>query len=274
MRWANGPECPHCGRVDHAYRLTGARRTSTGKVSNPRLWKCAECRKQFSVLVGTIFERSQVPLSKWLMALYVMASSKNGVAAFELHRTLGVTNKTAWFMLHRIREAMARGELAESMTGTIVADETWIGGKPSNRHASATKTAVRVKRVEGNMNTEKTPVLSLVNTTTGEVRSRVVPNVTGAVLRKVIAEQVDIAGSTLHTDSGSWYPQIGQEFAAHESVNHLAGEYVRGTVTTNHAEGYFSHLKRSLRHPPPRLRRAPSPLPQRVRFPLQHSQGQ
>lgn len=146
MRWANGPECPHCGSVDNAYFLSGARRTSTGKVSSRRLWKCAECRKQFSVLVGTIFERSQVPLSKWLMALYMMASSKNGVAAFELHRTLGVTNKTAWFMLHRIREAMKRGELAETMTGTIVADETWIGGKPSNRHASASKKPVRVGR--------------------------------------------------------------------------------------------------------------------------------
>ncbi len=246
MRWPSGPECPHCGSVDNAYFLSSARRTSTGKVSNRRLWKCAECRKQFSVLVGTIFERSQVPLSKWLMALYMMASSKNGVAAFELHRTLGVTNKTAWFMLHRIREAMKRGELSETMTGTIVADETWIGGKPSNRHASASSTPVRVDKVTGNMNTDKTPVLSLINTTTGEARSAVVPNVTGAVLRKVIAQQVDMAASTLHTDSGAWYPQIGQEFAAHESVNHNAGEYVRGTVTTNHAEGYFSQLKRSL----------------------------
>lgn len=96
-------------------------------MSNRRVWKCAECRKQFSVLVGTIFERSQVPLSKWLMALYMMASSKNGVAAYEVHRTLGVTNKTAWFMLHRIREAMKRGEL-ETMRGTIIADETYIGG--------------------------------------------------------------------------------------------------------------------------------------------------
>ena len=111
---------PHCDSVDRAYFLepkNGERRTSTGKVSHRRLWKCAECRKKFSVLVGSIFERSQVPLSKWLMALYMMSANKNGVAAFELHRTLGVTNKTAWFMLHRIREAMKRGKLGRADDG-------------------------------------------------------------------------------------------------------------------------------------------------------------
>lgn len=120
MRWPNGPECPHCGAVGRAYFLkpkNGQRLTSTGKVSHRRLWKCADCRKKFSVLVGTIFERSHVPLSKWLMALFLMSASKNGVAAYELHRTLGVTNETAWFMMHRLREAMKRGELAETMTG-------------------------------------------------------------------------------------------------------------------------------------------------------------
>jgi transposase-like protein len=132
------------------------------------------------------------------------------------------------------------------MRGAIVADEIKFGSKPSNRHASASSKPVRIRRVEGNMNTEKTPVLSLINTTTGEVRSRVVPNVTGAVLRKVIATQVDMAGSTLYTDSGSWYLGLGQEFIAHESVNHEAGKYVRGNVTTNQAGGFFSQLKRSI----------------------------
>ncbi len=139
MRWPDGPVCPHCDSVNRAYFLkprNNTRLTHTGKVSYRRLWKCAGCRKHFSVLVGTIFEKSQVPLRKWLMALYMMASSKNGVAAYEVHRTLGVTNKTAWFMLHRIREAMKRGELVEPMKGTIVADETWIGGDPMNRHES------------------------------------------------------------------------------------------------------------------------------------------
>ena len=159
------------------------------------------------------FERSQVPLSKWLMALYMMSANKNGVGAFERHRTLGVTNKTDWFMLHRIREAMKRGSLAEPMTGTIVADETWIGGKPSNRHASARNTPVALRAAE-NARTDKTPVLSLINTATGEVRSAVVPNVTGAVLAKVIASQVSMSASTLYTDSGAWYGQLGREFAS------------------------------------------------------------
>ena len=179
------------------------------------------------------------------MALYMMSANKNGVAAFELHRTLGVTNKTAWFMLHRIREAMKRGTLAEPMTGTIVADETWIGGKPSNRHASARNTPVALRAGE-NVRTDKTPVLSLINTATGEARSAVVPNVTGAVLAKVIASQVSMSASSLYTDSGAWYGQLVQEFASHQTVDHSAGEYVRGSVTTNHAEGFFSQVKRSI----------------------------
>jgi transposase-like protein len=251
MRWPNGPECPHCGSTNRAYFIkptNGSRRTSTGKVSYRRIWKCAECRKKFSVLVGTIFERSQVPLSKWLMALYMMSASKNGVAAYEVHRTLGVTQKTAWFMLHRIREAMKRGEIAEAMSGTIVSDETWVGGDPKYRHASraSSKNPVPVRPGERNWSTDKTPVLSLINTETGEIRSRVVPDVTGATLGKAIGEQVNITTSRLQTDSSPSYGQIGREFISHETVNHHQGEYVRGNVTTNHAEGYFSQLKRSV----------------------------
>lgn len=131
-------------------------------------------------------ERSHVPLSKWLTAMYMLAASKNGVAAYEAHRTLGVTRETAWFLLHRIREAMKRGEVTGTMSGTIVADETWIGGEPKNRHASATPKPVRVTGPHKNAETDKTPVLSLIDKATGEVRSRVVPDVTGATLRKAI----------------------------------------------------------------------------------------
>ena len=109
IRWPNGPICPHCGSVNHAYYLApkaGTRTTSTGKVSYRRLWKCGECRETFSVLVGSVFEDSKIPLSKWLMAFHMMCAGKNGVAALELQRTLGVTYKTAWFMAHRIRYAM------------------------------------------------------------------------------------------------------------------------------------------------------------------------
>ena len=134
LRWPDGQaECPHCGEVGNATLLkprSGQATTSTGKVSYRRTWKCRNktCRRKFSVLVGSIFEDSKVPVSKWLMAFYLLTASKNGVAAYELHRTLGVTNKTAWFMFHRIREAMKAGPLADMLRGTIVADEAFIGG--------------------------------------------------------------------------------------------------------------------------------------------------
>jgi transposase-like protein len=250
LRWGAGePVCPHCGDSGASYIAPTngvSRKTRTGAMSERRVWRCFTCRKQFSVMTGTVFHGSKVSLRVWVLVVFEMCASKNGVSAREIERKYGVCPRTAWFILHRIREAMKADELVETMKGTIVADETWIGGKPSNRHASASRNPVRIKRVEGNMNTEKTPVLSLINTTTGEVRSRVVPNVTGAVLRKVIATQVDMAGSTLHTDAGSWYLGLGQEFIRHESVNHEAGEYVRGDVTTNQAEGFFSQLKRSI----------------------------
>lgn len=245
MRWPNGPECPHCGSVNRAYFINAKSRriTKAGNASFRRLWKCAECKKQFSVLVGTIFHRSHVPLSKWLMALYMMSASKNGVAAYEVHRTLGVTNKTAWFMMHRIREAMKRGELAESMTGIIIADETYIGGAPKNRHHQGkAKVGKHVVGTEG----KQTAVLTLVNKLSGEARSRVMADVTGATLEKAIAEQVNVADSFLYTDGLMAYRQLGRQFRKHEFVDHSAGEYVRGTVTTNHAEGFFSQLKRSV----------------------------
>jgi transposase-like protein len=250
LRWPGGPVCLHCGDTGRAYFLkarNGYRTTSTGRTSYRRLWKCAECRKQFSVLVSTIFEATHVPLSKWLLAIYMMNANKNGTAAYELHRTLGVTNKTAWFMLHRIREAMRQAPLAGMFVGTVVSDETWIGGKPRNRHQQG-----RPARLPGGGRgragtpKDKVPVVSLILKQTGEVRSRVVPSVTGATLRKVIAEQVDMSRSVLHTDCGTFYPQIGAEFIRHEFVDHSSFEYVRGDVSTNLAEGYFSQLKRSL----------------------------
>lgn len=248
LRWPNGPVCPHCGVVGGAYFIkprNGHRKTSTGKVSYRRLWKCADCRKPFSVLVGTVFERSQVPLSKWLMALFMMAASKNGVAAYELHRTLGVTNKTAWFMMHRLREARKRDPLIDSMTGLITADETFIGGKLSNKHQQG-KPGYGGGRGRAGYPKNKTAVLSLVNRTTGAVRSRVVANVNSETIGKAIAEQVNVGGSVLHTDAGAQYRPVGREFVDHQWVDHVRREYVRGTVTSNHAENYFGQLKRSL----------------------------
>jgi transposase-like protein len=197
------------------------------------------CKKQFSAKIGTIFEDSPIGFEKWLPAMWLIANAKNGISSYELHRALGVTQKTAWFMLHRIREAMKAEPLAGMLAGTFVADETWIGGKPSNRHSHGYGKGTRGV-------TDKQPVFSLVHKESGTVRSTVVPTVTGTTLGPLLREGVDTANSVLHTDSARVYPPLGQEFAAHESVNHFKGEYVRGEVSTNVAEGYFSQLKRSI----------------------------
>ncbi|HXY43459.1 MAG TPA: IS1595 family transposase [Acidimicrobiales bacterium] len=268
LRWPKGPVCPHCHSVADATFLkprneTGtARATTRGTMSQRRVWKCKGCRKQFSVLTDTIFHGSHVPVRVWVLVMFQMASSKNGMAAKEVQRTYGLAPQTAWHLCHRIRKAMERSA-PEMLVGTIVADETWIGGHAKNRkHAGpteevATNEPVRIEpgelgtlRAESNPRRNKTPVFALVNVETGEVRSKVVTDVTSATLRKAMAEQVDMAGSDLMTDEGIWYNQIGKEFAAHMTVNHEQDEYVRyqGTrvITTNQAESYFSQLKRSL----------------------------
>jgi len=243
LRWENGVVCPHCGSVAAHYflkpRNQEGRKTRTGAVSQRRVWKCKECRKQFSVLTGTIFHGTKIPVRTWLMVVFEMCASKNGVAAREIERKYDVTPKSAWFMVHRIREAMRRDPLAGLLAGTVVADETWIGGKPSNRHGSGYG-----KGRKGV--TDKQPVFSLVNTETGEVRSHVVRDVTAKTLGPIVAEEVDAAASALHTDTAAAYPPIGKTFASHETVNHFASEYARGDVSTNAAEGYFSQLKRSI----------------------------
>lgn len=232
-RWPNGPVCPHCGSENRAYFLEpkgGARATRRGKTTVRRVWKCAVCRKQFSVLVGTIFEGSHIPLSKWLLAIHMLSSDKNGTAAYELHRTLGITPRSAWFMAHRIRLAMAREPLVDMLRGTVEADETYIGGKAHG------------KRGRGAAN--KTPVFTLVERG-GEVRSQVMHRITGENVRAVMHEHID-RSATLNTDSYAVYRKPGQDFAAHETVDHGAGEYVRGDAHVNTAEGYFSQLKRSI----------------------------
>jgi len=139
LRWADGPVCPHCASVAKHYFLkptngTTARKTRTGSASQRRVWKCKDCRKQFSVLTGTIFHGTKIPLRTWLMVIFEMCASKNGVAAREIERKYDLTPKSAWFMTQRIREAMKRDPLAGLLSGTVVADETWIGGKPGNMH--------------------------------------------------------------------------------------------------------------------------------------------
>jgi len=246
LRWGAQPVCPHCGSVRQPYFLTpknGGRKTRTGTVSERRVWKCADCRKQFSVLTGTVFHGTKIPVRKWVFVIFEMCSSKNGVAAREIERKYDLTPKAAWFMLHRLREAMKRDHIAGLLSGRVVSDETWWGGKPANRHGHDP-----VKH-DGRMGgTDKTPIQSLVSRETGEVRSRAVPNVTGASLGRVLAEEIDPARTHLHTDRNPAYGVVAQRMgiAQHSAVDHARREYVRGDVTTNHAEGYFSQLKRSL----------------------------
>jgi transposase-like protein len=250
LRWGDDPRCAHCDGTE-VYLIPPtngvSRKTAAGTMSERRVWKCRPCKKQFSVLTGTIMHATKIPVRTWVLVIFDMCAAKNGISAHEVERRYGVTCKTAWHMLHRIRSAMAGGDrLVTSMRGTIVSDETWIGGDPQRMNA---KTAARLirRRLDGmGGGTAKTPVLSLVNMATGEVRSEVVPNVTGATLRKTMAEQVDMANSVLFTDEGSWYRQLGKEFSSHSAVNHSAGEYVRNGVSTNMAEGFFSQLKRSI----------------------------
>jgi transposase-like protein len=232
QRWPHGPICPHCGVVDEATHVGG-------KAARVGAYQCNACRKQFSVTVGTVFEDSKVPLNKWLLATYLMSSSKKGISAHQLHRTLSVTYKTAWFMAHRIREAMNPanpGPLGGE--GKVVeVDETYVGGKEHNKH--------RNKRGARDSLGSKQAVLTLVERD-GRARSFHVPRVTARTLRPIIVKTADRA-SHLMTDCARMYPRVGREFAAHSSVDHAAGEYVRmGFHHSNTVENYFSILKRGV----------------------------
>lgn len=251
LRWHGTPECPHClgtERISFIRPANGtSRKTRTGSNSERRVWHCGPCRKQFSVLTGTCFHGTKISVRKWLFVIFELCASKNGVSAREIQRKYELTGKTAWFMLHRIREAMAAGPVADMFRGVVVADETFIGGSFKNMHKSQQKEYTAGRRGGPY---DKTPVLSLISTETGEVRSRILPRVDGANLRKAIAEQADLPNTILHTDKGASYGIVARETAGHHTVDHKADEYVRhephGVVTTNHAEGYFSQLKRSI----------------------------
>jgi transposase-like protein len=220
--WPHGPVCPRCGSLD---RIKSAR---------PGLYYCGSCKRQFTVTIGTIFERSKVPLSKWWLAVHLMASSKKGFSAHQLSRSLGVAYPTAWFMEHRIREAMRSGSLAPmgGAGGTVEADETFIGRKDGS-----TK-----RRGHGHKNA----VLSLVHRESGQVRSFHVDGVGAADIIPIV--KANVAKETaMMTDEGGHYFTLSDHFASHESVSHKADEYVRGDVYTNTIEGYFSIFKRGMK---------------------------
>lgn len=220
LRWPDGPRCVHC-QSEKVYTLNVS---SAKRV----VLKCGTCRKQFSATVGTIFEDSHIPLTKWFMAIQFVCSSKKGMSAHQLHRMLGITYKSAWFLEHRIRHAMKQTPYGGKLGGIVEADETYIGGKahPQRPHSL------------------KAPVFALVERG-GKVRSFVMPSVTAKNLKQVLTEHVSPTAK-LMTDEFVGYTKIGKEFAEHHTVNHSASEYVRGEASTNTVEGYFSLLKRGL----------------------------
>lgn len=228
IRWPKGPVCPHCGVIGDHYRLEG-------EAHRPGLLKCKDCRKQFSVTVGTVFERSKIPLSKWLMAAYLLCSSKKGMSSHQLHRTLGVTYKTAWFLAHRIREAMKDTTTdklgGKGSSGIVEADETYFGNNKG--------------RGKGSHFSKKQKVVALVERE-GRVRAFHVPTVTAETLKPILHSQI-AETARLMTDSARVYDKLGDGFRLHERVDHSADEYVRGDVHTNTIEGFFGILKRGIR---------------------------
>jgi transposase-like protein len=247
IMWPAGkPEhCPHCGSADQdkMNRLAGQR--SKPSMRNPNgkavygLWKCYLCRQQFTVRKGTVFEESRLEMTLWFQATYLMCSSKKGVSANQLHRTLGVTLKTAWFLAHRLREAMRDGNLPPmgGQAKVVEADTTYVGGKEKNKHVGKRN----VKNIGGS---GKQIVHTLVERD-GTARSQHVANITGATLRPILFGNVDLK-STLMTDTAGGYLHVGKQFARHEMVDHGADEYVRGDAHSNTVEGYFSIFKRGV----------------------------
>jgi transposase-like protein len=226
--WPNGPTCPHCGNADQA-RITAMH----GTAHRAGLYQCNECREQFTVTVGTVFERSKIPLTKWLSALFLLSCSKKGMSTQQMHRMLAISYKSTWFMAHRLREAMRAGNLPPmGGPGSIVeADETFIGRKESSIK----------RRGHGHKNA----VLSLVDRNSGQVRSFHIDGTSAADIVPIIKANVP-KETAMMTDEGGHYFTLGDHFANHESVSHKADEYVRGDVHTNTVEGYYSIFKRGM----------------------------
>lgn len=227
--WANGVTCPHCGTIDNATELNG-------EAHREGVYQCNEtkCREQFTVTVGTVFERSKIPLSKWLMALFLMASSKKGMSTHQIHRMIGVSYKSTWFMTHRLREAMksASTGLLGGNGSAVEVDETYWGTEKLRKPYKTRGYGHKMK------------ILTLVERN-GETRSFHVPRVNAKTLKPILKAQI-AKDTHVMTDQANPYQSLHKEFDKHSSVNHNKGEYSRGDVTTNTVEGFFSILKRGL----------------------------
>ena len=233
--WPKERVCPHCQGVK-SWPLKAQADSKTPVRSG--VYKCAECGRQFSVTVGTIFERSHVPISKWMMSVFILCSSKKGISACQLQRMIGVTYKTAWFIFHRLRHAMESGPLAEKLKGTVEADDVYIGGTPE-----------KGKGTSGRGTKHKTPVVALVERG-GNVRAKVVAGVSHKNLRQFVGEVVD-QSATVNTDQWNGYKPLFRHFGKHETVQHSVGEFSRvnadgSVVHVNTCESFFSLLKRGM----------------------------
>ena len=225
LRWADGVVCPRCQSASNTF------------ISTRRMWKCKGCKKQFSVKVGTIMEDSPLGLDIWMSALWLISNAKNGISSYEVHRALGITQKTAWFLLHRIRLAMQNGSLAK-LKGNVEVDETFIGGKARNMHASK-----RAEKITGRGASGKAIVMGVLERG-GEVRTKVIPNTKKGTVQAEVRANVE-AGASISTDALPSYEGLDADYV-HEAVDH-AVEYVRGNCHTNGLENYWSLLKRCIK---------------------------
>jgi len=244
IRWPNGPSCPHCGNIDpdKIAKVAGKKQSH-----RPGLYFCNECQGQFTVTVGTVMERSKIPLNKWVFAFHLYAASKKGMSAHQLHRMLGVTYKTAWFMAHRIREAMKEDVASTGPLGgqgkTVEADETYYGKRETPRVSKQRKGRPFLKSGKSG-GAQKMVVVGLVERG-GKVRTFHVQSATRQTMQDILFRNVD-RKSVLNTDEAGIYVEPGKDFADHQSVNHSAGEYARGETTTNSIESVFSVFKRGM----------------------------
>lgn len=241
LRWPDGPICPHCGEINNAYRLK-PQESKKGKHVRAGVWKCGGCREQFTVTVGTIFEDSHIPLSKWLLAYHLLCASKKGMSAHQLHRMLKVTYRSAWFMAHRIRYTMTQEPLSSKLEGIIEIDETYVGGKLRKQRTKEGKDANKRNKTKN-----KASVVSVLQRG-GKVQSRHVERVTAENLKPMVEAMVSETAHVM-TDSSTTL-KGALKGRRHDQVNHFENEYVRYEdglcITTNGIEGFFANLKRGI----------------------------
>ena len=237
IRWPEGPVCPHCGEINNAGKLEA--RSTSKKPVRKGVWKCYGCLEQFTVTVGTVFEDSHIPLNKWMLAAYLLCASKKGMSAHQLHRMMGISYKTAWFMAHRLRFAIAQHGMFDKLKGLVEVDETWIGPKEKGKSGHP------------GIESKKRPVVALMERSENgsRVRSFPVERVTLANIKPIMKEHVEV-GTTIQTDEATVYHFMHDDFPVHDVVTHRKKEYARREngrhVTTNTVEGFFGLVKRGV----------------------------